>query len=355
MGNFGCDKLKLWHRDFAISNSREWAVIPNRKQPGEDKAHCTTLFSDAQGNYIQGERAYVNDEHFTAEVKNGLLFVTLNPSKLYHPFELTADSNQINEAVNRVQGVLKQNYGCEVNLINAGIGRIDITAQAQMNKIVPFYDSVIKAAKGSKRAPSTEYPNGFLIGNAVRELCTYDKGLKNAIDSRQQQPLSSNFMRSETRLLKSSGVKAHSTFAQLSDLLEQGERGMKYTYSRNLNALLPLQQEIPFIELSTLSDLLRQQINLHKQGQWLPVFIAILCKDDLTLPTAKEFESILTPLVSDEIISLRTAHRKRNEYQKMMHTITSSRAQYFADRERNYADMHREFKEKLIEPYLIAL
>lgn len=175
------------------------------------------------------------------------------------------------------------------------------------------------------------------------------------MDSQMKHPLPTDFMRCEARLLKSAAVKSHSPFATFGELLQKGEAGLMYTYSRNVAALLPLQQEIPFIEMGTLSDLLRQQITIHKQGQWLPVFIAILMNGNTNMPTARQFEALLMPLVTDNTLSIRTAQRKRNEYAAMLHKIETSRAQYFADKERNYADMHREFKEKLIEPYLIAL
>lgn len=355
MGNFGCDKVKWFTRGFEIGTPREWAVIPNRKKPGQEQPEPTTLFCDSQGNYVQGERAYIEHPLFAATIKNGMLLVEFNPSKLFHPFELTANPNQINEAATRVQGILKEKFSCDFDLHSAGIGRIDVTAQDRMRRIVPFYDDVIKAAKDSRRAPRTEYPNGFLIHNSQRELCTYDKGLKNAMDSQMKHPLPTDFMRCEARLLKSAAVKSHSPFATFGELLQKGEAGLMYTYSRNVAALLPLQQEIPFIEMGTLSDLLRQQITIHKQGQWLPVFIAILMNGNTNMPTARQFEALLMPLVTDNTLSIRTAQRKRNEYAAMLHKIETSRAQYFADKERNYADMHREFKEKLIEPYLIAL
>lgn len=355
MGNFGCDKVKLWNRNFEISTARDWSIIPNRKKAGQEHPEPTTLFCDNRGNYIQGERAYIEHPLFTAKVKSGMLIVEFNPSKLFHPFELTADPNKLNEAATLVQGILKDKFNCDVNFSNAGIGRIDVTAQDRMSRIVPYYDDIIKAAKDSKRAPRTEYPNGFLIHNSQRELCTYDKGLKNAIDSQMKYPLPTNFMRCEARLLKSAAVKSHSPFAQFNDLLQSGERGMMWTYAKNVNALLPLQPEIPFIEMGTLSDLLRQQIKTHKQGQWVPVFIAVLLNHNADMPTARQFEALLIPLVNDEVISVRTLHRKKKEYAAMLHSIQTTRAQYFADKEQNYADMHREFKEKLIEPYLIAL
>jgi hypothetical protein len=356
-GSFGIDKLHLFSDGYSISDTTNWNIKPNTKKAGEFYAKDTPLCM-VKGEQIYGERMYVNKELYTAELKYGKLYVSFNPSKHFHNYKLTTDAEKIADVITTIQTDLQKTCKTDIDLFSAQIQRMDISAQADMNNTVPNYDNVIRSAKLLRRAPRTEYPNGFLMGNKQRQLCSYDKGLKLDIDSGIKTPNASNLLRLENRLLKSSAMKGHTPFRISADLLtDKAVNNMQWAYNKTLNDLLPINQtQMQLMELSTLTNMIRHVQRTYKRAEWLNKFLLYsTLSNGNEPPTAEQFEQALIPLITDGTFDRSTVHRNVKKYQIAIHDWHVVRAQMQKQADNDYQANYHEFIEKFINPYKVAI
>ena len=354
-GAFGIDKLHLHTEHFDVSDMTPWNVKPNTKRAGETDVQQTPLLA-VNGHTVHGEKMYVNAPGlYTAEVKHGRLHVQFNPSKIFHPFNLISDPDRLADAIMQVQQHLREQLRTDADLFSTSVSRIDPAAQAAMNKPVPFYDPVVRSSRHLKRAPRTEYPHGFLIGNGARQVCTYDKGLKLDIDSGKKDPMPSNLFRVETRMLNPRAVRQHTPFSTVADLLAaDAPDKLQWAYTKTLTDLMQMQQtRVQFADLSAITDIVRTA-KAEKPRQWLQFVMLVLCTGN-NLPTAAEFEMALVPLVHDGIINRTTQWRAVKDYSKLSHQTQMMRARFQQQTESNYAALHTEFATKFLDTYRIAL
>lgn len=351
--NFGIDKLHLFTTDFDISSLKNWNLQPNSKKAGEDEIKQTPI-TNIRGETVYGQKLYANQPNYSVDIGNGRIYVKFNPSQFYHPYELITDSDMISNALEVISKDIKEKLHTEIDLFHTGIGRIDITAQAKMKHPVPNYDNVIRGAKDMKRAPKTEYPNGFLVGNKTRQVCTYDKGLKNEIDKGARSATSTHFMRIEPRMLNAKSVKMHTPFANVCDVLNSTENKFKWTYHKNLTDLIPLHQaQMQFMELSAITDVIRITRKQYER-QWLH-FAMLIFSSGGTLPTPAQFEQALVPLVHKNEMNRSTQYRRVKEYSELVHQVQFLRSSYQKQSETDYASNHAEFIDKFINPFNVAI
>jgi len=349
---FGVDKLKLFTTDFEISSVIPWNIVPNRKKAGQESAEEIPLFVSG-GKVVNGEKAYINGNGYNMTIHNGKLFVEFNPSNHYHPHELTADPNRIADFMAKIQQESKEVHRIGSDLFTAGLGRLDITAQAEMDNLVPDYKDIVSGGKKSLRFRKTDYPNGHLSGNDTRQICTYDKGMKLQIDQQLKNIMSTNFQRIETRLLKAEAVKTHSQFKNVSHLLNCRPDQLHHAYFKSVHQILNIgQTEIEFIEMNVLTDLVRTAIQTNKQGQWL-LFVAMTLAD--RMPSVDQFTETLKRLETENIVPLSTRKRLVKQYSELKHKTDFARSRYIDKSANSYADRYKEFTEKLILPYRTAL
>ena len=351
--NFGVDKLLVFTDCFEIADIKPWNYAPNTKQAGEQEIEHKHLVNIA-GEPITGAKLYINKPGYSAEIKHNQMYVQFNPSKYFHPSDLVSDPNKIAEVINSIQVDMKETMQTDISLQNSGISRIDITAQAEMDKPVPTYDSIISGAKQLKRAPKTEYPNGFLIGNGQRKICTYDKGLKLQLDSGIKTTDPTNFLRIEPRFLNARAVKDHTAFRTVNDLLNADIDKLKWSYSKTFADLLQIDQtQMHFVELTALTNLIETVQTTHKR-QWLQFLLLVLSQGNSSLPSVTQFEQALIPLVHADKISRSTQWRAVKDYQKIIHQTRLINSAYQKQSETNYAEQHQEFMNKFINPYKVA-
>ena len=350
---FGIDKLHLFTDQFTVGSIKEWNIKPNTKKAGAEQVEHTPLFM-CNSEQVYGATAYVNKLDYTAEIKYGKLHIQFNPSKMFHDYHLTTDQDKLATALQRIETDLRETLQTDSDLFSTGISRIDLTAQAAMQHTVPHYDSVIKGSKPLKRAPKTEYPHGFLIGNKSRKVCTYDKGFKLGIDSHMKHPEPSNLLRCETRILNARTLKEQTAFQFTTDILTAHKDSLQQAYFKTFTGLLKIdQQPIQFVELAALTDLIATAHQLTNRNQWLPFVITVLATGG-TLPTAQQFEQALVPLIHSDIMDRTTAWRNVRKYQGLIHQAAFVRTKYQQDTENNYADLHKEFTDKFINQYKTA-
>lgn len=350
--SFGIDKVHLFTDLYSIDSVTPWNIRPTTKKAGEDKAAENVLFT-ANGQNVYGGAAYINKPGYTAELKYGKLHVQFNPSKHYHDYHLTADQDKIATVLKSIETDLKETMSTETDLFSMSISRLDLTAQAVMSKTCPHYDQVINGSKVLRRAPKTEYPHGFLMGNKTRQVVTYDKGLKDLKDKGYKDIQPSELLRVETRNLNASAMKMHTPFSNIMDLLSADQDKYNYAYSKCLHANLNIEQQtINFMELSALTDLLRTTKMTHSR-QWLYMAIAVLSNGS-KLPTAAQFERAILPLINEGIIDRTSAWRSVKNYQKLTQETRFLSTRLYQESETNSIELHKEFIDKLILPYKTA-
>ena len=351
--SFGIDKLKLFTDCFEVGSIKDWNIQGHTKKAGAEDIEPGVLFS-VDGAPVYGSAAYINKPGYSATIKHGKCIIDFNPSKFFHPYHLTTDQDKLATVLKNIETDMRETLHTDIDLMSTGVSRLDITAQAVMNKTVPHYDQVIKGARSLRRAPKTEYPHGFLMGNKTRQLCTYDKGMKLEIDQGIKTTDSTNLLRIETRALKATALKEHTPFKHMADVLTAQPGQFKETYLKTFNALLRIEQQpIQFVELAALTDLIQTAHKLTNKYQWLPFVITVLATGG-TLPTAQQFEQALVPLIHSDMMDRTTAWRNVKKYQELVHRAAFVRTKYQQDTENNYADLHKEFTDTFINQYKTA-
>jgi hypothetical protein len=350
-GNFGIDKLKLHTDQFEVSNTTPWNIVPNRKVAGKDIIEQTPLFN-SNGELVYGEKAYINTPTYNVTINNGRVWIELNPSKIHHQTDLVSDTNIIAEQLKNIQKECKEVLKLDLDIFSTGIGRIDITAQAQMTNLVPDYKDIISNGKKSLRFKQTEYPNGFLLGNKQRQVCSYDKGMKLQIDNQIKNVQSTNLQRLEARLLNSGAIQSHSEFKHLIHLLNGSIGQLHSAYSKSINQILSVgQAPINFIEMNTLTDLIRTSLKVYGKGKWFDYFLAVFGSN---LPNANQFKEVLTRMKNEGLLGKSQANELPKYYANLKHQAEFGKARLQIDTANSYEQRFTEFNEKLILPYKIA-
>jgi hypothetical protein len=356
-GQFGVDKLKLFTNQFVVDDTKHLEIIPNRKKAGNNDIEHTPLFN-SDGEIITGEKAFLNSKDYNVTIKNGLFYLEFNPSKFYDSVKLTTDPNKIADRLTTIKNDLKDNYKIDVELMSTGISRIDMTAQSKMVHLCNDYRAIISGGKKTLRFQPTEYPDGYLTGNTQRQLCQYDKGLKQQIDQLKERGITkrstlqpTNFIRLESRLLKSTSVKSHSQFKDITHLLNGNIDQYKHLYSKCVNDLLRIEQpQIEFIEIAVLTDLVRTAYTTQARGQWL-LFVVMSLNKYSDLPSIDQFNETLKRLQAENVISKGYVSKMIKQYQSMVHQTRFASNKYFNDKSDNYVSMYNEIQDKLILPY----
>jgi len=341
------NKLHISTDCFSVSDLTNWNHVPNSKKAGNVKTEETPLII-IKGQTVYGQKLYVNSSQFIAEVKHNRLFIQLNPSKINHPYNLVSDADLLHSTLINIENEIKNRLQTDLDILNTSVSRIDISAQAQMNKTVPFYHTIIQGSKNYKRAPKTEYPDGFLISNRSRQICIYDKGLKLEIDNSIKNPNSSNFLRLETRIINKKAVKSHTPFNVVMDVINNTNELHK-SYSKTVGSLLKLEQKTLNLEVESVSSLILTAKKIDKRG-WLGILFALLSTGNLI--SKKQFEAALIHLNDSD---RSTIHRNVIKYGEYLHQIKLVRSSINKENESNYADNYSEFMDKLINPYKQAI
>lgn len=350
---FGIDKVKLFTSEFAVNSILNWHIEPNAKHAGELQIIETPLFG-LNGETICGQRAYINKPTYKADIHHNKLFIEFNPSKWFHATQLTADADRIGSVLKTIEADLLEHAATEADLFNGKLSRIDFTAQAEMQKSVPHYDSVIGSGRTIKRAPRKEYPNGFLIGNRARQLCTYDKGFKDLLDSGHKNITATNLLRVETRYLTPKALCAQTLFGSVNDLLSRTPADMHAAYNKARADLLRIDQtQLQFVEIAGLANLIRTAIDSVGKQHALDHLIACLMANEATPPSPNAIKNAVEHLHKEGVLSINVANNWHTRYAKRLRLVQLHSAMFHQQAQRNYIDYHKEFTDKFILPYAI--
>jgi hypothetical protein len=359
IGNFGVDKLKLFTNYFEVLDSQPLEIVPNRKKAGAMETEETPLFA-SMGKVISGEKAYINAEKYNLTIKNNQFWLEYNPSKYYDSLQLITDPNKIAESLTTIQTEILQKHKIAVDLFSTGMSRVDLTAQSEMENLCSDYQKIISGGKKSSRFNATDYPSGFLIGNKQRQIMMYDKGLKHQIDQQRIRNINkpsdlreSKLLRLETRLLKAESIKTHSQYKNISDLLNGNEDKYFHLYSKCIDDVLKMNQsQIEFIDIHSLTDLIRSIYTQNKRGQWLSILFATFSNQH---PSVDLFTTAIKRLQDEDLIHRNSVYKMSKDYESIFHKAKFLNQRYYQDQSDNYSKMYYEIQNKLIKPYKTAI
>lgn len=159
------------------------------------------------------------------------LTVQFNPSKMLHPYELTADISAPVEAVKD----LLHGLSVDVDTPSMRLSRIDLTKQAILPTPIEAFTQAFGALNGKRMKQRTQYPDGFQVGNGQRQVIFYDKHREQLLND-PNTPTPENLLRCESRFMKSaiSNAKNGIGIGVLRDLMQVDAEYLTDVYNKNL-------------------------------------------------------------------------------------------------------------------------
>lgn len=230
----GIDKILISTPDYAVkdlTNRDVWGANINYK-PGSG---ALPLYSDYSGNQIEANNFYHNGKKATYDINQRGLSITFNPSKAYHPYNLTTTGDDLNRYVDEVVKELNT-IGLRANIDTMKLNRVDVAQNNSMSFPVNVYQNGLRYLKG-KRQESREAPNGYYVSNKQHQAIFYDKEAE--LLSRDIIGITPpNFMRVEARLVKHKSVIRHIHADTLHALLNTSAPDINQHYKSYLNNVI---------------------------------------------------------------------------------------------------------------------
>jgi hypothetical protein len=218
----GIDKIALTTKEFSVEH-KDLLLTKSTNGQGHQPIF---LYNDKAGNEVWGNNSYHNSENLSMSIGGFGMQILLNPSKLFHPFELLTDVSKLEEVKHIVEEDLKE-VGVSLNLEDSKIFRLDLAKQATMKQPVLMYSEAFRTVK-AKRLTGRTYPNGFYFSNKGTEICFYDKGLESKILG------VNNFMRGEIRFRKGEIVAKNVGVNTFGELLKTDANYLTACYNSSL-------------------------------------------------------------------------------------------------------------------------
>lgn len=218
----GIDKIALTTKEFSVEH-KDLLVTKSTSGQGTQPIY---LYTDKAGNEVFGQGSFHNTDRLSMSINGFGMQVLVNPSKLFHPFDLLTDVGKLKDVKAMMEEDLRD-VGIRADLDEAKLFRLDLAKQGTMQQPVLMYAEAFRTVK-AKRLTGRTYPNGFYFSNKGTEICFYDKGLESKVLGAH------NFMRGEIRFRKGEIVEKYAGVATFSDLLKTDARHLTSCYNQSL-------------------------------------------------------------------------------------------------------------------------
>lgn len=218
----GIDKIALTTKEFSVEHKD---LLVTKSTSGQG-AQPIFLYRDKAGNEVWGNNSYHNTDRLNMSISGHGMQVLVNPSKLFHPFQLLSDVGRLQEVKAMMEEDLRE-VGVKADLEGAKVFRMDLAKQATMQQPVLMYAEAFRTVK-AKRLTGSTYPNGFYFTNKGTQICFYDKALEGKIVGLH------NFMRGEIRFRKGEIVQKATGVATFGDLLKTDAEHLTACYNQSL-------------------------------------------------------------------------------------------------------------------------
>lgn len=265
MSQAGVDMVYLSakHDEFRLKDASAFEHQQTVKKFGEDPK---IWGYSATGQPLTG-KIFVNrgkgGHAATVKVDGYGLTVQFNPSKMQHPYELTADITAPIEAVKD----LFLSLSIDVDTDTMRLTRVDLTKQAIMHTPIESFTGAFGALNGKRMKQRTQYPDGFQVGNGQRQVVFYDKHRQQKIVE-PSIVVPENLLRCEARFMKDAtgNTKNGIGCGILRHLIEADPEQLTEAYNRNLltNVFRTSDGVQLSLDYGTEVDILNQYLSAHK-------------------------------------------------------------------------------------------
>lgn len=222
----GIDKIAIATKEFRVdANSHLLRVTPHTYAPNDPNPKDEAILFNDQ----RGRNAHYNHKNFNLDISDLGLSIHFNPSKCLHPYNLTNDSNEIQQVWDFIRDEAKAAGVLIAPDNELKLWRVDVARNDEMSNPAAFYAPLFQSLRG-KRMHKVEYSDTYTFRNTARDIEFYDK----TQDVTAKQPgvmIADNVMRCELRAKNSKSVGSIYKLNDLSTLLKVGEeyRIEKYT------------------------------------------------------------------------------------------------------------------------------
>jgi hypothetical protein len=200
MHTAGIDKIAVVTKEFQVLEGHILTIQPSAYRPNDpDQKEESILFGNQKG-----KKAFFNHTAFNTTIDPRGIVISLNPSKALHPYNLTNNTNEIQQVWDFVREEVKD-AGILIPPDNElKLVRLDMAINSQMTFPIQFYAPLFQSLKG-KRMISKEYPNSYYFSNKQREINFYDK--TEEVNQRGEDiPIDPRLMRGELRAKKTDSI-----------------------------------------------------------------------------------------------------------------------------------------------------
>lgn len=233
----GIDKIWLNTYDFKIENA---SIFDSKrdiragqtdldlpllaKVDGQDIRASKLTFSTFKRKHEVPYYVSISQPHF---LKDPMLNLQFNPSKILDPYKLVTDPKDVSMVCGQIQDSLDE-FGIKVNLENSLQTRLDFAKQDFLKRPLQNYNYGFDFI-GGKRMKKVGYEDGYTFYNKSHEACFYDKGLESKNDALI------GMMRVEQRLKDSDTINKFTGIKTLGNLLRSDNEQWNECYKNYLN------------------------------------------------------------------------------------------------------------------------
>lgn len=223
----GVDKIWLSTRDFQVRDGSLLGSTIKTKQ-GQKEADLPVILRDEQGKCFKGQQLEYRGQgkiDFYLGINQKGLSLQFNPSKVYHPYNLMNDVNDLSTINKQISDELNE-VGIRLNTLDCNLSRLDLAKQDFMKRDLITYYPVFEFLDG-KRMRGQSYQTGYTFMNGRHESCFYDKGEELKLQSIKGLFRAENRWKDTTLIRRSLGYSNFKDFLS-SDCYEWTEHYNKY-------------------------------------------------------------------------------------------------------------------------------
>lgn len=269
------DKVKVSTNLFELNQIETFGINSHNKQPNQPISQNICCFL-ANGEPIPAQNIYVHSETLPYHLNirpsiQGVptAWIEFNPNKI---------GLGLYESVLKIDNDLKQNHKFEFDFSSSTLSRLDIANDNEMKHLAKFYkEPKTHLAKTRYYKDKNEYPNSLLYKNTKWQVCDYDKGKKNQMDDGTKNPQSTNFLRSEIRLMSPQYITKHLGFNNLETLYELNKPELFKVYvdtqNKFLKELVDLSKTQPMEDVSNVLELMPELMQIRNKKQRIWTFV----------------------------------------------------------------------------------
>jgi len=274
--NTSIDKIKISTSDFVINQIDTFGVNSHNKQPNQPISdHTCCVLSN--GTSIPAQNVYLHGDtvpyHLNIKpARDGIIkaWLEFNPSKI---------DKSITNVIELIDEDLRSKHDFVLNWDSSVFSRLDIAKDNHMNHLARFYHDPKKhLAKSRYHKDKNEYPNSLLYKTTKWQVCDYDKGMKNEKDDGNKKPTSSNFLRSEIRLMTPQYIEKHIGSNKLHTLIDMDQHDIENHYVQTQQKFLQELNDIaikdPMESVSDVYDLMPYLMTIRNKKQRMLMYIS---------------------------------------------------------------------------------